>query len=343
MMPARGSTILLTGITGFLAKHVMLALLEAGFNVRGTLRNISKAGDVHAVVEAAGYDVSRVTFAVADLTLDAGWPEAAAGCAGLVHTASPFHIDVSKDKMVYVEAARGGTLRVLNSAYAAGIRRAVITSSLVAIQYGHHDSNGRTFNEADWTNTGSSEVDAYPMSKTLAERAAWAFAKAHVDFELSAINPGFILGPLLDTDAGTSANVIKMMLDGKYPGVPDLLFSIVDARDVADAHVKALTLKDAAGERFICTGEPMKFIDIAATLRNALPERGRKLPKFVVPKAILRVVALIDPAIKLILPEIGVKMAHDNSKSKRILGLTYRDSSEAVASMGRSLVELKLA
>ncbi len=343
MIPAAGSTILLTGITGFLAKHVMLALLDAGFNVRGTLRNMSKAPDVHSVAKAAGFDVSRVTFAIADLTFDAGWADAAKGCQGLIHTASPFVIDPTKDKMAYVGPARDGTLRVLNAAYEAGIARAVVTSSVAAIQDGHNDKNGRIFTEADWTNTDSPEVAAYPVSKTLAERAAWAFAERHQGFELSTINPGFILGPLLDRDAGTSADIIKMLLDGKYPGVPDLLFSIVDARDVALAHVRALTFDQAKGERFICTGEPMTMMEISSTLRQAVPERAKKLPKFVLPKFILRVGALFDPAIKLTLPDIGVRIGHDNSKSKRILGMTYRGSHEAVATMGRSLVDLGLA
>jgi nucleoside-diphosphate-sugar epimerase len=343
MAPAVGSTILLTGITGFLAKHIMLTLLDAGFNVRGTLRNMSKAADVHTLVKTAGFDVSRVTFAVADLTSDAGWAEAAINCQGLIHTASPFLIDPTKDKMAYVAPARDGTLRALKASYDAGIRRAVVTSSVASIQEGHHDKNGRTFTEADWTDTDNPAVSAYPVSKTLAERAAWEFAKSHVGFELSTINPGFILGPLLDTDAGTSADVIKMFLAGKYPGVPDLQFSIVDARDVALAHVKALTIDAAQGQRFICTGEPLTMMELSNTLREAVPERAKKLPKFVLPKVILRFAALFDPAIKLTLPDIGVRLAHDNSKSKRILGLNYRDSREAVSAMGRSLVDLKLA
>jgi nucleoside-diphosphate-sugar epimerase len=285
----------------------------------------------------------RATFAVAHLTSDAGWAEAAMGCQALIHTASPFVIDTTKDKMTYVEAARGGTLRALQAAHDAGIRRAVVTSSVAAIQEGFSNKNGRTFTEADWTITDNPEVSAYPVSKTLAERAAWEFAKSHDGFEHSTINPGFILGPLLDADAGTSADIIKMFLGGKYPGVPDLQFSMVDVRDVVLAHIRALTTDGAQGERFICAGEPLTMMEISSALPEAVPERAKKLPKFVLPKAILRIAALFDPAIKLTLPDIGIRISHDNGKSKRILRLDYRDSREAVAAMGRSLIDLKLA
>jgi nucleoside-diphosphate-sugar epimerase len=343
MTLAPGSTILLTGITGFLAKHVALELLKAGFNVRGTLRNMAKADEVRAVAASAGFDPGRVSFAVADLVSDAGWGDAMHGCSALVHTASPFLIDPTNDKTTYVAPARDGTIRVLEAAYAAGIRRAVVTSSVAAIQEGHASRQGRVFTEADWTDAANAEVSAYPVSKTLAEQAAWQFAKSHDGFALTTINPGLILGPLLDRDAGTSADIIGMFLAGKYPGVPDLLFSIVDVRDVASAHVRALMIDASIGERIICTGEPLTMMEISSALRSAVPERARKLPKFILPKFILRIAALFDPAIRLTLPDVGVRFTHDNSKSKRILGITYRDSREAVGTMGRSLIELGLA
>lgn len=343
MTISNGSTVLLTGVTGFLAKHVMLALLDAGFQVRGTMRSLSKADAVRAVAEKAGHDPARLTFVAADLGADAGWAEAAQGCAAVIHTASPFPLDNLKDRMALVGPARDGTLRVLSAAKAAGIKRIVLTSSVAAIMDGHGDPKGRVFSEADWTNDANEEVKAYPLSKTLAERAAWDFVNADPGMEMAVINPSFILGPLLDDDAGSSADVITMFLKGKYPGVPDLQFGVVDVRDVALAHVKAMVEPAAAGGRHICNAGMMTMQDIAKALRGTVPERAGKLPKFVLPKFALRIAALFDPAIAMILPQVGQRLDFDNGRARNVLGITFRPAEEAVGAMGKSLIRLGLA
>lgn len=337
-----GSTVLLTGISGFLAKHVMLTLLEHGHDVRGTVRSPSKIDTVEAVARKAGFDADRVQCVVADLTSDDGWKAAAAGCDAVIHTASPFPIASPKDQKAFVPQARDGTLRVLRAAQEAGIDRVVLTSSIVAIGSGHEGAGDRRFTEADWSNLDWPMLPAYGYSKTVAERSAWMESEKHPDLKLTTINPGFIQGPLLDDDYGTSGETVRMMLAGKYPGVPNVDFSIVDVRDVALAHVRALSVPETIGERIICTAGNMMMIDMSRALAAALPAYRRKLPKFALPDFVIRLVAHFDRNVAAVVPELGRRRVYDNGKARSLLGIDFRTPENAVVSMGQSLVDLKI-
>ena len=303
-------TVLVTGISGFIAKHCALTLLREGYDVRGTLRSLPGADAVrdtlrrHAGEYAEGADVdARVSFVAANLDADEGWDEAAAGCAYVLHVASPFPMNAPRDREALVPAARGGALRVLAAAKRAGVRRVVLTSSTVAVMDGH-GADGRTFTEDDWTIAQNEEVRAYALSKTLAERAAWEFARAE-GLDLAVVNPGFVLGPVLDDKLGTSAELVRQFMQGKYPGAPKLSFVCVDVRDVAEAHVRAMTVPKAGGHRHICAPEALWMREIAGAIAEAMPEYRAKLPTRELPNLAVRALSIVNPPIRQVAARAG--------------------------------------
>lgn len=330
-----GRLVAVTGIGGFLGRHVAAQLLRAGYDVRGTLRSLKNAKSVEAAIRSAeGVTGGRLTFAVADLLSDNGWDAAFSGVTDVIHTASPFPSRVPKNEDELVVPAREGTLRVLRAAKSAGVRRVVLTSSIAAISYGP----GRPpFTEADWTDVSGPLATPYYKSKTLAERAAWTFARES-GLELVVINPGMILGPILGKETGTSVGVVQSLMKGRYPAMPDFSVPVVDARDVADAHVRAMILPEAAGERFIVGGQALSIKDIASVLKQDFPAYARKLPKFVLPNWLAGLASRFDPGLKLIVGELGRDARVSNEKAKRILGWQPRPEAEAISASADSLI-----
>lgn len=330
-----GRLVAVTGIGGFLGRHVAAQLLRAGYDVHGTLRSLKKAKSVEAAIRSAeGVVGGRLTFAVADLLSDNGWDAAFSGVTDVIHTASPFPSRVPKNEDELVVPAREGTLRVLRAAKGAGVRRVVLTSSIAAISYGP----GRApFTEADWTDVNGPLATPYYKSKTLAERAAWTFARES-GLELVVVNPGMILGPILGKETGTSVGVVQSLMQGRYPAMPDFSVPVVDARDVADAHVRAMIVPEAAGERFIVGGEALSIKDIARVLRQDFPAYARKLPKFVLPNWLAGLASRFDPGLKLIVGELGRDARVSNEKAKRILGWQPRPEAEAIRASADSLI-----
>ena len=215
-MPDR---VLLTGVSGFLGGHVAKALLAAGYQVRGSVRNLAKADKVRETLAKAGADVSRLEFVALDLLKDDGWDAAAEGCRFVAHTASPFVLQMPTDKMELIRPAIEGTERALNAGLKAGVERIVITSSMAAIAYGHDKNRTAPFTAADWTDLEGHGVSAYVESKTRAERRAWEIMKAAGrEADLAVINPSGIFGPLLDEDPGTSAQIVIRFLEGRRAG-----------------------------------------------------------------------------------------------------------------------------
>ena len=216
----------------------------------------------------------------------------------------------------------------------AGVGRVVLTSSIAAISYGP----GRApFSEADWTDVDGVLATPYYKSKTLAERAAWDFAREN-GLELVVVNPGMILGPILGAETGTSVGVVQSLMKGRYPAMPDFSVPVVDVRDAAEAHVLAMTMPEAAGERFIIAGEALSIKDIARVLKRDFPAYGKKLPKFVLPNWLAGIASRFDPGLKLIIGELGRDARVSNEKAKRLLGWKPRSEDEAIRASAESLI-----
>ncbi|WP_438748853.1 NAD-dependent epimerase/dehydratase family protein [Pararhizobium sp. O133] len=327
--------VLVTGIGGFLGRHVAAKLLAAGYEVRGTLRSLKRAKAVEAAIRSAeGAANGKLSFIVADLLSNSGWAAALCDVTVVVHTASPFPSKVPKDENDLIAPAREGTLRVLRAACDAGVRRVVLTSSTAAVSYG---SGRAPFTEADWTDIDSPLATAYYKSKTLAEQAAWVFARES-GLQLTVINPSMILGPLLGGENGTSVGLVRALLIGKYPALPDFRVPVVDVRDVADAHVRALQVPEAIGERFIIAGETLSVKDIAMVLRRDYPAYARKIPRFVLPNWLAGIASRFDPGLKLIVAELGRDARVSNEKARRVLGWKPRPEAEAIRASADSLI-----
>jgi dihydroflavonol-4-reductase len=330
--------VLVTGISGFLGGHVALQLLEKGYIVRGSVRSLSRAEKVKSTLAARGADLSRLEIVALDLTSDKGWPEAMAGVRYLQHVASPFVIEQPKDKQELIGPAVEGTRRALGTALTAGVERIVLTSSIAAIVYGHADYS-KTFTTADWTDPDSPRTAAYPESKLRAEKEAWSIVDSYgARDRLATINPGAILGPLLDDDPGTSGALILRLLNGSVPAAPRMTFSIVDVRDVAAAQVAAMTAPEAGGRRHILAEAEMSVFELAQALRPHLPAFAGRLPRFELPDWVVRVVGLFDPQIRTNLHEIGNIRRVDGSSGRALLARPLIPAADAALATAQSLI-----
>lgn len=331
--------VVLTGASGFLARHVARRLLGDGYRVRATLRTPSREGEVRAAVlpglpPDAG---ERLAFARADLDADEGWAAALAGAEALIHTASPFPLAQPRNRDALVGPAVGGTRRALGAAAAAGVARVVLTSSVVAIR---HDGPPAVQDETHWADPDAPTTTPYARSKTLAERAAWDLAR-EAGLRLTVINPGFILGPLLGGPAGTSAALVARLLKARDPMIPNLDFMAVDARDVAAAHVLPLSRPGTAGERIAAVAGEMSFPAMARVLRDAHPDR--RIPTRVAPDWLVRALSLAVRDLRAAVPLLGVPQAVSNAKARALLGLDFIAPEEALRATARDLVGQNLA
>ena len=335
--------ILVTGISGFIAKHCAIELLNAGYRVRGTVRSAAARDAVRDTLGRHA-DVTGLEFAEADLLADESWRPAVEGCSGVLHVASPFPSTQPKDENVLIRPAVEGTLRVLRAAVAAGVPRFVQTSSTVAIMYGHPAGRTAPYTEADWTPVESPGVTPYAKSKTLAERAARDFAaREGTGLRYSSVNPGFVLGPALDRDVGASAEIIQMFLKGKYPACPRLSFPCVDVRDVAKMHRLALETDAPTGGRYLAVSESIWMLDMARAIKASLGEVARKVPTRPMPDWVLRLVAIFDPVARQAVHDLGRWYGFDNSETRRTLAMDFIPASKAASDMAQSLVSLGLA
>src|SRR6202020_2574261 len=332
--------VLITGGSGFLATHIILRLLSEGYRVRTTVRSLERAPEVRTTLERAGADTTQLSFAAADLTIDDGWPPAVDGCEYVLHVASPFPPQQPRNADDLVVPAREGTLRLLRAANDAGARRVVLTSSFAAIGYSPKPS-GLPYDETDWTDP-TGEVTPYVKSKTLAERAAWDFvADPSVGVGLSVVNPVGIFGPALGPDLPTSLVLIEMLMQAEPPLLPRASFAVVDVRDVADLHLRAMLKPEAAGQRLLASaGQPLKLLEIAAILRAALGDGEARIPTREVPDWVVRAVGRFVPALDRFADLLGPPKAVSAEKATKVLGWQPRSAAVTVAETGKSLLAL---
>ncbi|RRN62810.1 aldehyde reductase [Caulobacter sp. 602-1] len=332
--------VLVTGGSGFIAGHCILHLLEQGHVVRATIRSLAKEATARGVLRDAGMvHADRLSFVAADLLGDDGWAQAMAGMDIVLHVASPVKPGRVADEDAVIVPAREGTLRVLRATRDAGVRRVVLTSAFHAVGWGHpHD--GHVFTEADWTILDGSGVDAYAKSKTLAERAAWDFIAAESGgLELTTMLPVAVMGPVMGKDVSGSNHIVQRMLDGAMPVVPNLFIPVVDVRDVASAHVMAMTNPAAAGERFLLSNGPaLSLKEIGAIIRSALGDAAKRVPTRALPDFVVRIAARFNAEMRPFVADLGYAKKTSNDKARRVLGWTPRDPREAIVAAAASLV-----
>lgn len=323
-------SVLLTGVTGFIAKRIALDLLEAGYTVRGSLRNASREAEVRAALGlhlSDGDLLKRLHFVELDLTSEDGWDAALAEVDALVHTASPFPMAQPRDEHQVIGPAVEGTRRALNAARKAGTRRVVLTSSMVAVMSRDMPS-GEPLTEEDWTDPRHPSANAYVKSKTAAERAAWKIAAGAPDMELVVINPGLVVGTPLDEHYGTSLAVIERLLAAKDPAQPDIGFPVVDLRDVSALHVAALSRDEMVGYRHLAAESFWTMPQLAALFAERYPDRG--IATRVAPKPLLRLVGLFDRSVASIVPLVGRRYDIDTGPTRARAGWDFIPARDAL-------------
>lgn len=331
--------VLVTGGSGYLGGWCIVTLLEQGYSVRTTVRDLAREGEVRAAVGSATDPGDRLEVVSADLTSDMGWPEAVAGCDYVLHVASPFPPKQPKDPDELIVPAREGTLRVLRAALDASVKRVVVTSSVAAVRGGHDSDAEHPLTEEHWSDPDDTNLTPYSRSKTHAEQAAWAFVRSNgAEDRLAVVNPGAIIGPLLSPDASYSIQAISRMLDGDMPGVPKLGFSFVDVRDVADLHVRAMTAPEAGGERFIAVHDFLWFSDVAEVLRERLGERASKVPTRGVPSIVVRALSVVQPELRSVTSDLGKRSYISAEKAKSKLGWSPRPVPDSIAETAATLL-----
>lgn len=332
--------VLVTGATGFVAGHCIAELLEHGYAVRATVRDVGDTGKRAHLVELAERVDGELEFVAANLDHDSGWAAAVSGCTEVLHVASPFPAKPPKDESELIATAVDGTLRVLRACADDGaVRRVVLTSSLAAVAYGHDDRDAVRA-EADWSVIERSP--AYQKSKTLAERAAWDFVESlpgGTGFELVVINPGLVLGPLQYPATSTSHEPVRRLLGGDVPGSPRVGWATVDVRDLAIVQRLALEVPGAAGNRYVCAGEHLWMADMARLLADEFDPQGLRVPTRQLPDWLVRSIALFDKGVRLTLPGLGHAERVSAAKATEELGWKMRPVRETVLDTAQSLLE----
>lgn len=332
--------VLLTGISGFLGSHSAIQLLEKGYHVTGTLRDKSRAASIKALIAKHTKHTDNLAFAEADLTDSASWIQLTRGMDYIQHIASPFPRTLPKHDNDLILPAKEGTLHILHAAAANKVKRIVITSSIAAVVYGKSNAQlAHVFDENDWTDeTNINDSTPYFRSKTIAEKAAWEFGKKdNSGLEITTVLPGAILGPVLENDFGTSANIVIKTLDGSSPAIPQLGFDIVDVRSVADLLIRAMEMPQAANNRYIASAGYLTFKEIAGILKQYYPDR--KIPSAELPNFAVRLIALFDSSLKPILIDLGIKRKADITKAVRELQWKPLSANEAIRSCAESIFE----
>ncbi|CAJ0575175.1 unnamed protein product, partial [Mesorhabditis spiculigera] len=336
------TVVLVTGASGYVALHCVNQLLAAGYRVRGTVRSKRNEQKVAPLLRLPHAN-ERLELVEADLLKPEGWDDVVSGCTYVLHVASPWPIVADEST---VKTAVEGTLCVLrSSARCRSVKKVVLTSSCSAVNDGHENDEA-VFDETYWTNLEHPKVEYYAKSKTLAERAAWEFWQ-NLDennnrFELTVLNPTFITGPVLSDVENGSCTIIGRMMNVKtYLASPKACLGLVDVRDVAKAHILAMTNEASNGERILVHADSGWFSDIAKWLFKEFRKQGYPITFITAPNWVLKLYAKlgIDPIVEAVLPRVGPELRFDNTKSKQLLNISYMDVRQSVIDMIYSMIE----
>ena len=335
--------VLLTGVSGWIAKHTAIELLNKGYEVLGTVRNNNLIDQTKQTIGKYA-PIEKLSFVELDLLKDEGWNEAAKGCKYIFHIASPFPIKVSRNREVLLPVAVDGTIRVLNAGLNAGVEQIIKTSSIVAMFRKPNRTNPYTFGEHDWTDENWTEgVNDYFLSKTKAEKAAWdLMERKGLKNKLTTICPGGVFGDALDKKGGTSIEYVRQFMAGKFPGAPKFAVLISDVRDIAKAHVACIGNTKVGGRRLIVGKEVKKLVELSQLMAEAMPEYAKKLPKKELPNFMVKLISYIDSSAKTMIPDLGIMMQTDPTYAEKLLGFEFKAAKHCMAENAKSVVRLGL-
>ena len=335
--------VLLTGISGWIAKHTAIELLNAGYEVLGTIRNNNLVDQTKQTISKYA-STEKLSFVELDLLKDDGWNEAAKGCRYIFHVASPFPMKVSSNRESLLPVAVDGTLRVLNAGLNAGVEQIIKTSSIVAMFRKPNRTNPYTFGENDWSDENWIEgVSDYFLSKTKAEKAAWRLMESKgLKNKLTTINPGGVFGDALDKKGGTSIEYIRQFMKGKFPGAPKFAVLISDVKDIAKAHVACIGNNKVGGRRLIVGKDVKRLVELSQLIAEAMPEYKKKLPTKELPNLMVKLISYIDSSAKTMIPDLGIMMQTDTSYAEEILGFKFKPAKECISENAKSVVRLGL-
>ena len=319
--------LLITGSTGYIGKHIVAMALARGHHVRVTVRTASREAEVRDAVGQGPLEV-----VTADLLQDAGWSAAMNGIDAVLHTASPVPLRTPKHADAVLRPAIEGTKRVLAAAHAAGVERVILTSSIAAIRGGAHKKT--PYGPDDWTDPDYPDVGVYARSKTLAERAAWAFvAETAPQIALTTVNPGFVFGTPRDQVYGSSIKLLERIYRGIDPALPRLSFSCVAVQDVAEAHLAVVERSDMAGRRIVAAGPSLWMKDIADIVRRANPRS--KPARHEAPDWLIRIVGRFSPVIRQATSDLGWQAQFDYTSLREVLRGDPIPPQDAIAETAR--------
>lgn len=333
--------VLLTGVSGFLGSHTAIELLNRGYKVTGTLRDLKRADSLRSIISKHTDNIDNLSFFQAELLDKEVWKEASMNKDYVIHAASPFPRELPKDENDLIIPAKEGTLNVLNAAKANNVKRVILVSSISTVVYGKTKAEmDQVFTEENWTDiTNKTDTKPYIRSKTIAEKAAWDFMEREgAGMEMVSILPGAMLGPVLEEDFGTSANIVIKILDGKMPAMPKIAFEIVDVRSVAQLLVDVIEKEHAAGNRFMASSGHMTMKQLANVLK--LNYKDKKIKNFEMPNFLSRFIALFEPSLKPILLDLGITRKIDASKAKRVLGWKPISKEDAILDCAESVLNI---
>lgn len=339
-------TVLVTGGTGFLGQQIVLQLLQKGYKVRTTLRSLKNKDKLIETLKANGISIfDRLSFAEAELTEDENWDKAMQGCTYVLSVASPVFFGIPKDENEAIRPAVEGILRILKHAKKNGVKRVVMTSNFGAVGFSHTDKKTQT-TEADWTDPNLKGLSIYEKSKALAERAAWDFMKKEGgSLEFATINPVAIFGPSLNAHISGSFDLIKHLMDGSMKAVPNIPLNVVDVRDVADLHIRAMETPEANGQRFIASADgQISLPEIAKLLKEKRPAAAAKVSQKTVPDWVIHFAALFNAQAQMGATLMKVNRNVSNAKAKKLLGWTpVGNNKDAVLAAADSIIKYNLA
>ena len=336
--------VLVTGASGFIGTHIIQQLLRAGYAVRGTVRSLQDEQKIDAIWDVCpdAESCNRMLLVQADLHDEHCWDAAAEGCTYAFHLAHPTPLEMERasNEDEILKPAVEGTLSVLKAcAKSTTIKRVVMTSSVAAISGAFC---GGDYTEDDWADVSKDSVGIYAKSKVLAEKAAWDFVKRQGGenaFEFVVLHPGLVIGPALCGTSPWSLGVGKAMLTRTIPLIPKISLPMVDVRDVASAHLRAMTSSVAPGKRMIISAGNLRYLEMSHICEDEFGPHGYIVMTCEAPNCLVRFYGWFLPHSEFFTPGLGKITRYENRRMRRLLGINPIDIRNSVIDMCYSLIE----